>query len=170
MNYQVKLFGLGSKLYIVSLTDEQYKYLKKKKVENLEISEICSFLNIDLNSNQILQDPYWADHSIVVYENEIELWHSDFDIETQIHNEWIEKNTEYKYQLIIEQLCKGEFSSFTLEINDTFNPEKLSRITEEYGNFKDFVVGIKYDDKDITPTKVKKEVESIYYKFELIKK
>lgn len=170
MKYEIKLFGTGAKFHILPITKEQYSYLKKSKIDNIDILDICKYLETSIEQHKILQAPYWGDHSIVVYQDGIELWHSVFDIESEIRSEWVEKEPEHKFYLIVEYLCEGEFSNFTLELKDEFEPCKITKIIEEYGNLKDFVIGIKYDEKDITPTNIQKEISHIYYKLNLIKK
>jgi hypothetical protein len=151
----IKLGGLGLKFIFIELNKDQYKFLEKSNVESdkLKLSEILEYLKLDINDVNHEFGLSWGNHNILYFENEIEIWNSDFDDDPIEYGDiWIDMIPKYKNYLLIQEYKEGQFLSFEFEPYFDFDPNKITRINKEFGDFKDIITDIKYDGKLLPKT------------------
>lgn len=149
MRYTVKLGGLGLKFKLIEIDKDQYNFLKKSDVEKdkLSIEEVSKYLNINFNDLDSNFGVSWGNHYIKVFKDDIELWHSDYDEDVEFQDEWINLDPNFNYSLLIEDNKEDDFYSFNLDIFDDFDPNNFIRVTKEFGNSKDIITDLKYQNK-----------------------
>lgn len=154
MRYIVKLGGVGLKLKFIDLEKEQFDFLKKSNLEKGEISirDLSKYLNKDLNVIDSNFGISWGSHYIKVFEDDDELWHSDYDDEFEPQDEWINLEKNFKYSLLIIEYKEDEFYSFDLDTFEEFDPNNFLRVTQEFGNSNDIIIDLKYKNKTLQKT------------------
>lgn len=155
--YKISLGGRGSECFLFPLSDEQYEILEESGVEKekMELDEIANVLNIEdiFDSPQSILGAYLDEFHISVYDyNDEEIWNSE-NGDLSGDDKW--QGTEYDGQnyLVIEDYSKGNFFNFYIDLEEEFDPSKLSLIITEVGRCRDIITSVKYNGVDLNDTK-----------------
>lgn len=159
MRYNINLGGRGSDCIIYKISDEQFEYLKENGVEEekLEYEEICEYLQKELlfdDADDYVIGPYldglWLS---VEDENKNIIFESDSLPDDVVDNSvWKSCQVEGENYFVLEDYSKGNFFSFEIE-DDNFDINKLSFIIKDIAECRDLIVGIKYNQVDLSDTK-----------------
>lgn len=154
MKYKIEVHGRGDECYIHLLDEEQKETLSDKGVEEdqMDSDDVSSVLNkpdIFTESDDIILGVYNEDFCLwlkVFNENGDLIWESGD--ENKLPYEY-----EYRYvddkSLLVCDYVKGHFFSYNFEIDEEFNPEKLSMIITEIGERLELITGFYYNDVDL---------------------
>jgi|LakMenE18May11ns_1017448.scaffolds.fasta_scaffold9705837_2 hypothetical protein len=155
MKYKVTIGGVGSEVFVHSITDEQVTNLKKLDLENrnslADQFDIANAIGKDYmdNPDHTLIGPYYDSkyYLILVHdENDNLIWESDNN--HQFENIDYRVVFENEKTLIIEDHIKGEYFDFYVE-DDKFDPSKLKPIVMEISERIEIITGFIYDEKKI---------------------
>ena len=156
--YIINVLGRGAECYVHKLTPEQ-----KSKLDDIntgtgdeDSEEIASILGINdvYETDDIHLGPYTdSEHYMIqVYdENGNMVWESQ--------NDHLFEEEEYQGiyfnedVLIVEDYSKGEFYSYDLEIEDDFDPKKLTPLILDLSEVCEIITELNYNEKPLTPFK-----------------
>ncbi len=152
--YKIRLIGKGSESFIFPINEEQKLKLKEMDIEksNMDFEDIGKVLGVEFVSDTEFSftGPY-ADpelYGIQVEDGNGELvWESD---ET-FYPEGVDEKSIYDDEdvLLIEDYQKGSFYVFDVELEEEFNPEKISTKVTEIAERVEIITGLTYDGKDL---------------------
>lgn len=159
MKYKVTLGGRGADLYIHRINEEQKNKLKEMGVENPDVpvdwDKLIEVLNVDMwDSTDEVFSGIYPDPNLyyitVTDENDEMVWESTDDF----FMDQGEEDEDYKYieqtdVLLIEHVFKGTFKEYSLEIDEDFNPEKLTYKLLDYNEDVEIITDLKYDNKEM---------------------
>lgn len=160
MKYKINLSGKGADCYLFKLTEEQYQYLSDNEVQQdtMDVLEIQDYLEIDDlgESDLTITGPYAEEDSLyltVEDEEGNEIFNSDqeedsFD-EVLENSKWIGTKYDDNHFLAIEDYVKGNFFSAEIEIDETFDINKLSFSVTDLAEVRDIVSSVSYDGKEL---------------------
>lgn len=157
--YKVILGGRGAELYIHKINEEQKEKLKEMDVENHNVAvnwdKLVEVLNVDMwdSTDEVYSGIYTSPelYYISVYDENDELvWESDDDF----YMDQGEEDDDYKFiesqnALLIEHYFKGSLKEYKLEIEEEFNPEKLTFKLLDYNEDVEIITDLKYDNKEM---------------------
>lgn len=160
MKYKINLSGKGADCYLFKLTEEQYQYLSDNKVQQdtMDVFDIQDYLEIDDigESELTITGPYADKDSLyltVEDEQGNEVFNSgqeedSFD-EILENSKWEGTDYDEINFLAIEDYVKGNFFSAEIEIDETFDINKLSLTMTDLAEVRDIVSSVSYDGKEL---------------------
>ncbi len=137
MKYTIDVGGQGSESFIFKLTEEQFEKLSDLDLLNVELEQIIQILEVeDLFSSQEtfigLYDGFNAgEHCWITVKDESGelVWESDEEFNfSEIEDLYLYNDEHY---LLVDDYQKGTFFTYDLELDEEFNPEKISAQTVE---------------------------------------
>jgi hypothetical protein len=155
--YKISLGGRGSECFLFPLSDDQYVTLEKGEVENekMELDEIITVLNVEdiFDAPQSILGAYLDEYYISVCDSkDQEVWNSENgDIESD--DKWCVTDYDGQNYLVIEDYSKGNFFNFYVDLEEDFDPSKLSLVITEVGQCRDIITSIQYNGLDLDDTK-----------------
>jgi len=147
--YKIIVGGRGGECYIHHINTNKKVSLLSEGVEDdqMETEDIAQILEVDFvtDSDEVYLGPYNDPEVyliIVMDENENVVWESGND-----HN-FEDEEWEYKYTdvdvLIVEDYVKGQFFSYDIELEQDFDPSKLSALVTEIGERLEIITDLVY--------------------------
>jgi hypothetical protein len=152
--YKISISGHGADCYIYRLNEEQNEALTEGCVDegDMSMDEILDVLEKEYitDTDELVQGVYTDPESykITVTDDSGQLvWESDdeTDLTPQIGDSEI--TYDEPQTLICEDILKGEFFNYELELEEDFNPEKLTPILQHVGDMVTIMTGFRYDGK-----------------------
>lgn len=152
--YKIRLIGKGSESFVFPINEEQKLKLKEMDVEksNMYFEEVGKVLDVEFVSDakHSFIGPY-ADPELygihVEDENGELIWESDETFYPEDND--LKSVHEDEDVLLVEDYQKGSFYVFDVELDEEFNPEKLSTKVLEIAERVEIVTGLIYDGKDL---------------------
>lgn len=156
-NYKLFLGGRGAEIYIHSISEEQKEKLKEMKIEERDVPVDWDKLNEILGTEWDYTDDTYtgaydnpSDYHITAFEGDEEVFSSEDDF----YMDGSDDEEDYTYVekeniLIIEHYVKGTYKEYELEIEETFDPTKLTPVVVEINEAISVITGLKYDNKEI---------------------
>lgn len=157
--YKILFGGRGADLYLHPIDEEQKDQLEEmgvtdedKPVDFDKLNEVLKVENWDY-ADEVYTGSYTSPdlYYISVYNEEDNLvWESDKDF----FMDQGEEEDDYKFMekenvLMIEHYVKGTFKEYKLEIEEDFNPEKLTTKSVDINEEVEIIVDLKYDNKEL---------------------
>jgi len=157
---KVKLIlgGRGSECYVHNITEEQKERLLDAGLEddNMTIELACEILGIDFFEDgattytgaYIQPDDFY----IAAYDEDNNLiWESneDFEFNPEFEDHDFESVEEDGTKLIIEDYIKGTYFEYQLELDEDFDPQKLSAVQLEISEIIQIIKGLKYNGQEL---------------------
>jgi len=156
--YIINVLGKGAECYVHKLTPEQKQKLNEIKIgdgnENHE--DIVSVLGINdvYDTDEIYLGPYSSSETYLIQvqdENGNIVWESTNDhFFEEVEHQGMYFNEDV---LIIEDYSKGEFYSYDLDIEDDFDPKKLTPLILDLSEVCEIITELNYNEKPLTPFK-----------------
>jgi len=150
--YTIEISGRGADCYIHEITDEQKEKLEMGGVheDEMDLDEICGILEKDFitDTDVVVLGAYFENdlyHVLVKNEKEEQVWESNNDLSIFDEDEDYDIIHDEPNLLICEDLLKGSFFSYKLEIEEEFNPEKLTAIVSDVAEQVPLITGLRYD-------------------------
>lgn len=152
--YRILIGGRGAECYIHRIDKEKRKVLFESKVEEdkMETEEIAELLGVHFvtDSDEIYLGPYYDSeaYQITVYdENENLVWES-----TEKHN-FEDEQIEYMFEgedvFVVEDYVKGIFYNYEIELENDFDPNKLTPIISEITDGIVIISDLMYSDVEL---------------------
>jgi hypothetical protein len=150
--YTIEISGRGADCYIHNLTEEQKEKLDMGGVDEdeMEMDEILDVLKKDYvtETDTVVLGVYYEDnlyHVIVTDENNEQVWQSNnnltiFDEEEDYNIVHDEPNL-----LVCEDLLKGSFFEYKLDLEEEFDQKKLTVIVSDVAEQIPLITGFRYD-------------------------
>jgi hypothetical protein len=156
--YTINVFGKGAECYVHKLTPEQ-----KIKLDEIntgtgdeDSQEIASILGINdvYETDFIHLGPYNNPELYLIQvknENDEIIWESDnkHSFEEEEY-EGIYFNEDV---LIVEDYSKGEFYSYDLEIDEEFDPKKITPLVTDLCESSEIITELNYNERPLSPFK-----------------
>jgi hypothetical protein len=153
--YTIEVSGRGADCYIHELTEEQREKLVEGGVDEDEMSmdEICEVLEKDFitDTETVLLGAYFDNDLCYVKVTDQEgkdVWETT-DLTIFDEDEDYEVIHDEENLLIVEDLLKGEFFKYKLELEEEFDPVKLTAVVKEVGEMIPLITGLRYDGKKL---------------------
>ena len=159
MKYKVILGGRGADVFIHQIDDEQKQKLKEMDVENTSVvvdwdklNEVLKVENWDYTDESYVGVyPTPEAYYITVFDENDELV---FESDQDFYMDQGEEDDDYKFiekenVLLIEHILKGNFKEYLLDIEEPFNPEKLTFKMLDFNEEVELIVDLKYDNKEL---------------------
>jgi len=158
--FRIEVSGFGSSAFVQPLTNGVLDDLREGGLEEdeLSIEDVCDI--IDVEHYQMIDDVYSGinvgsslteNMEINVFdENDILVWSSDEEFE--FYEEDIEERIlcDDDNYLMIQDMGKGEFMVYEIEVNEDFDSALLSPIHVELLDGElELIVGLKYDGEEL---------------------
>jgi hypothetical protein len=154
--YRILVGGKGAECYVHRIDKEKRKILldlkiEEDKMENDEIAEVLG-VHFVTDSDDIYLGPYYNSetyHISVYDENENLVWESNDQHKFQ------EEQIEYEFEdedddvLVVEDYVKGTFYTYEIELEQNFDPTKLTPIVSEIPNDISIVSDLMYSDVEL---------------------
>jgi hypothetical protein len=147
--YKIIVGGRGGECYIHHIDTNQKVSLLSEGVEDdkMESEQIAEVLEVDFvtDSDEVYLGPY-NDPEVylitVIDENDNVVWESDNN------HKFSDEEWEYKYTdadvLIVEDYIKGQFYNYEIELEQDFDPTKLTAIVTEIGERLEVITDLAY--------------------------
>jgi hypothetical protein len=147
--YKIIVGGRGGECYIHHIETNKKITLLSEGVEDdkMESGQVAEVLGLDFitDSDEVFLGPY-NDPEVylitVIDENENVVWESDNEHQFQ-DEEWDYKYTETDI-LIVEDYVKGQFYTYELELEQDFDPSKLTALVTELGERLEIITDLVY--------------------------
>lgn len=157
---KVKLIlgGRGSECYVHDINEEQKERLINGGINDDKMTTdlACEILGIDWfeDGAKIYTGAYTESDNfyIAAYDENNELiWESDEDFEfnEELSDDWYDGVEEDGNKLIIEDYIKGTYFEYILELEEDFDPEKLSPIIIDISETVQIIKGLKYNNQEL---------------------
>lgn len=156
--YKIIFGGRGAEIYIHSINQEQKEKLQEMNIEDKDAPVDWDKLNEILGTEWDYSDDTYsgsydnpsAYHITVFDEEDNEVFSSDDDF----YMDGTDEDEDYTFVekeniLVVEHYVKGTFKEYELELEEPFNPEKLSRVVVEIHETISVITSLKYDGKEI---------------------
>jgi len=158
MKYKVILGGRGAEVWVHKLNEQQKQQLTEGNVEDgeMESIDIEKLLEIDCldQSDEVYTGAYIQNTSFVIdvynESNEI-VWDStsnpewDFDDELMMEYDNYSSVADAENVLIVEDYQKGNYYEYILDIEEEFDPNKITPVITEIGDRFELITGICYN-------------------------
>lgn len=154
--YKIILGGRGAETYVHPINSEQKEKLQQMGIEDRDFEVDWDKLNEVLGTEWDYTDETYsgaydnpaAYHITVFDEEDNEVFSSDDDF----YMDGTDDDEDYIFVekeniLVIEHYVKGTFKEYELEIEETFDPQKLSRVVVEINEAISVIKDLKYDNK-----------------------
>lgn len=160
MKKKVKLIlgGRGYETYVHNINEEQKERLVNADIENQNpnydlVCEILGIDNHDDNSTAYLgasTDPE-SFYIGAFDENDNVIWESDenFEFNEELEDHWWDEVETDGSKLLIVDYVKGNFHEYVLELEEDFDPQKLSPVYLDISEIIQILKSLKYDGKEI---------------------
>lgn len=154
--YRISISGRGADCYIHYLTEEQNEALTEGGADedDMSMDEILEVLGKDYvtDGDGVVLGAYEepGNYMVSVYdENDQLVWESDDKMDLPVEPEDSVITYDEETALICEDILKGEFYNYELEIDEDFDPSKLSAVVEHVGDVVSLITGLKYDGEQL---------------------
>jgi len=156
--YKIIVGGRGAECYVHRIDTEKKMKLTEGKVEQekMDFEQIAEVLGVDFvtDCEDVFLGPYSNSELYqitVLDENENTVWQSEND------HEFNDYQSEYKFEneqvLVIEDYSKGVFYEYDIELEQKFDPTKLTAITTEIIERVEIITGLLYEECDLSSFK-----------------
>ena len=158
---KVKLIlgGRGAECYVHNINEEQKERLINGGVneDKMTMDLACEILDIDFieeNDARIYTGAYNDSENfyIAAYDEENNLiWESneDFEFNPELEDHDFDSVEEDGPKLIVEDYIKGTYFEYELELEEDFDPQKLSAVQLEIAEIVQIIKGLKYNEKEL---------------------
>lgn len=154
--YKIEVSGRGADCYIYKLTDEQFQELNDGGADedDMSVDDICEVLNVDYitDTETVMLGAYYEEnlyHVSVKDENDQVVWESSNDLEILDEDEDYKIVYDEPHLLICEDLLKGSFYNYVLELEEDFDPKKLTVIVSDVAEQIPLITDFRYDGKKL---------------------
>lgn len=158
---KVKLIlgGRGAECYVHNINEEQKERLINGGVneDKMTMDLACEILGVDFieeNDARIYTGAYTESDNfyIAAYdESDNLIWESneDFEFNEELEDHWWDGVEEDGNKLVVEDYIKGNYFEYILELEEDFDPQKLSPIILDISEIVQIIKGLKYDGKEL---------------------
>ena len=156
--YIINVLGKGAECYVHKLTNEQKQKLNEIKTgegdENPEYIASVLGINDIYDTDEIYLGPYNTPETYLIQvqdENGNTVWESTND------HSFDEEEYQGMYfnedVLIIEDYSKGDFYSYDLEVEEDFDPKKLTPLVIDLSEVCEIITELNYNETPLTAFK-----------------
>lgn len=156
MKYTIDVGGRGSESFVFKLTEEQFQKLSEIDLYEAEVDEIYQILGIE--DFFITEDIFFGlyngansgEYCWITVKNELDeiVWDSPENFNfSEVEDLYLFNDDHY---LLVDDFQKGTFFNYNIEIDEEFDPEKLSAETVELlDGYLELITDIRYDGNKI---------------------